>query len=169
MRKTIFLFIAIFFLISCETVKFIPKSTSVEIIDFKKYLNKNFLITPYDYKGDYESIGMIHATLMPSANLISMKKYSEVTSDTMVVYQWKTDTIKTSEALDTIYSKAVQMGADAIIDLSINSNRETYNIGSSKEITIFGIIVDGFAIKRKGAFIPLKEELPLKDTLSIEK
>ena len=45
--------------ISCSTVTYIPAATQFYAIDFSKYTELGFLITPEKFIGEYESIGIV--------------------------------------------------------------------------------------------------------------
>jgi uncharacterized protein YbjQ (UPF0145 family) len=153
MVRIFLLITATLVLSSCSYIKYIPKSTTVSIIDFRQYTKNGFLFTPYDYKGDYESIGMIHAKLMPEAKIVKVSTgKKDSIGNTIYKDDWDVSKIETHDAMDTLRENATKMGADAVINLEISSTQESFNIGRQYSITLNGIEVEGFAIKRKGAF-----------------
>lgn len=142
--------------VGCTSIKYIPKSTTIGVLNFKKYVDKGFLFTPHEYKGDYESIGLLSITVTPQAKLKTVKTAKDTTR------VWSVDTVKSDEVLDILYEKAKGMGADAIIDFVIKEVVNIYNEYGSHPVTIFGFTAIGFAIKRKGAFIAEKKDVEIK-------
>lgn len=141
--------------IGCSTgIKFISKSMTMGIFNFKKYSESGFLFTPHNYLGDYQSIGLMSIMLSPSARLNRIKTNEKGISDSAIYKQvWDIDSIDVEEALDSLHSQAIKLGANAIIDLQIKEISQTYNVNTGQPVvTIFGFKIDGFAIKRLGAF-----------------
>lgn len=57
---------------------------------------------------------------------------------------WQVKEISSMQLLDSLYSKASSMGADAVVRFSLESTSH-YN----GDVTFYGLEVSGFAIKRK--------------------
>ena len=148
--KLLLLLTAFTFLL-CTPVTYIPKVTLIGVLNFKKYLDNGFLFTPNTYAGDYESVGIISITVTPEAVREKVKH-----KDGGISYRWKCDTIKSEEILDKISEKAIKMGADAIINFTLEDYSVGYNQAGPSPITVNGFTARGFAIKRKGAFMPPK-------------
>ncbi len=131
-----------FLITSCATqLKHIPGYEITVAIDFTKYTDADFLITPHEYSGIYESIGLITTIVMPEANLETNE--AGFVSESNV---WKISDLNISEVINNIYGKAVQMGADAIVDFKIIENTDTYN--SILPVAVTGYLISGYAIKR---------------------
>lgn len=135
MKRFLFLIIGICLLYSCNTIDYIPKKTAVFDVDFTKYASKGFLITPHEYTGNYESIGLITYKTSPKA------KFN--TSD------WYIDQISLNETIDSVYNICIKKGADALIDFKFEWFDTQYNKQVIQPVTIPGIRISGFAIKRK--------------------
>ena len=112
-----------------------PKTLKIYKYDFRQYNSKGFLITPSTYYGDYESIGMLDITLFPPI-VRSGANYQGAP-------QWKVEYLNTQEVIDSLYTKAVEYGADGIMNFTVSF--ETQNNGI---LEIVGTRVSGYAIKR---------------------
>jgi hypothetical protein len=131
---------------ACTNLKPLPGSKRFTAYDFTKYSQQGFLFTPEGYSGSYQSVGMVNISFWPEV------VKSEGT-DADLEYRidkdldgniWYIETLNMQTAIDSMYSKASQMGADAVIRFKTNFN--TKNHGSK---TIVGIELSGFAINRK--------------------
>jgi hypothetical protein len=134
-------------LLSCApNIKQIPSSLSIYEIDFSKYSEMNFLFTPYKYLGDYKSIGLVSVTYMPEAN------FEQVVTGkgTGVEELWKIENVNLENIIEAFHKKAINMGANAVVDLTIENIPRT--IYAATPVTISGVKLSGFAIKRLGAF-----------------
>ncbi len=147
----IFILIVSFSFYNCSTSSKIDKYVITYVYDFTKYTHKGFLFTAETYRGDYESIGLLEVEIYPGSEkkpLSEEKKSKQYgTSDYGKSEERIYWPIKTEELLDSLYNLAINMGADAIINLSINDFQVNYGITYA-----YGRRASGFAIKRKGAF-----------------
>jgi len=104
-------------------------------IDFTKYSKEGFLITPEKYLGEYESIGLVEYVLIPGA--------------TKSDYGYQVDDIRLSQGIDSLFSLAKDMGADAIMNFNINSTQREHTFFMQGQLVLEGFELSGFAIKRK--------------------
>lgn len=122
-------------------------------IDFTKYSKDGFLITPDQYTDKYESLGMIEYLIMPGA------KYQEISKNrdeidgiyvdaSDITHIWVIDKIKFSQAMDSIYVMAKNMGADAITNFDFDIKTSEPSSIYNNPVTIKGYRIIGFAIKR---------------------
>jgi len=146
MRKLYIL--AVLLLIGCvaQTVTHIPQEENFRGLDFSRFTERGFLITPEKYPGDYESIGLITYTYIPEVRYGSFK---QSVSSSAVLKRWIITKNKDINAgLDTLYSFCKIMGADALINFksipAIRNYSFVYN-----PTTIEGFELSGFAIRRK--------------------
>jgi hypothetical protein len=137
--KTLITFFVIL-MFGCKPLMYIPGSSHMFGVDFRKYAEKGFLFTPEMYNGEYSTIGYMDYTLSPSA------EYKNKSS-------WVIQKIKLTDAIDTVYNHCIYMGADALvkfefstIDVTHNKNDEGYAIPNP--VTIQEIRITGIAIKR---------------------
>ena len=143
--KYLFLMFYILFLFACSGTKEMPGSISTTGIDFTNYTKQGFFITTEIYPDKYESIGILSSTVWPEVSKVP-DRYS--TNDGRIVTdadgkKWFIKSINYKDALDELYSKAIGMGADALMKFDIKS--VSYQNGS---LTVDGIQATGFAIKR---------------------
>ena len=115
--------------------------------DFTKYTAVGFLFTPEKYLGEYESIGMLVVEIYPEIKKEKKTSMQYGTSDYDKPQGWHYYPISTGEALDSLYSIATKMGADAVVNLVIEDAEEKW--GVLNDSTIPGKKVSGFAVKRK--------------------
>lgn len=142
-------------LYSCATVKEMNKISKTEdftAIDFTKYTKQGFLITPEKYMGNYESVGIIDFVYMPQAILNTSyisNNYSWKEETNLVPGQaWKIDKLNVQDAIDGIYKRCVDMGANALVSFNVTSVNKDY-IGIKNPVTISGYRITGFAIRTK--------------------
>lgn len=115
--------------------------------DFTSYTEKGFLFTPEQYLGDYDAIGLLKLEIIPEVRQIFYgTRATEQGWETIIgnTRQWQVKEISSKQLLDSLYNKAVSMGADAVVRFSLNSTSH-YN----GDVTFNGLEVSGFAIKRK--------------------
>jgi len=143
--KKITTVIGILLLIGCSAISDIPSYTEVYTIDFSKYSNDNFLITPEGYEKEYSSIGMIDISLFPHARKLP---YEQITPEIKSIYNvqgtWVTEKLNTEDIIEIVYNKTKEMGADAVIRFKIETITNKYI-----DFNHNGLRVTGFAIKRK--------------------
>ena len=160
--KNIFYFVILSMLMfSCKVIELshIPQKEIIKGIDFRKYTEKGFLITPEKYNGEYESIGIINYLIMPEANrkiqevVIPTTKSKWEDSDYIYrrsegIFKWVIKEVDVQIALDGIYKQCIEIGADALVNFSAVSENEEY-LYTNPPLSLKGIRITGFAIKRK--------------------
>lgn len=124
-------------LAACAGLKYIPPSTSVTGIDFTAYTAQGFMITPEMYRGDYESVGVINVLMHAEGKL--------VTNPQNGVAEWQFSALRVDDVVKEAHRRAVEMGADAIVNFSVKAAP-----GMVEMVTVPGVEVTGFAIKRTG-------------------
>lgn len=106
--------------------------------DFTRY--DDFLITPEGYTRAYESVGIIRLVIWPE-----MKRSKKPQRDGGVEYgRWYQNDLRMQEAVDSLHTRARELGADAIIRFEANRVTEPIHDG-----TRVGVQARGFAIDRK--------------------
>ena len=93
----------------------IPKQEKLFGIPFEKYSDNGFLFTPENYKDEYSSRGIIEYELYPQYNA-DVKKNSDG-SRYLIESQVE---LKIADVLDSLYSIAKRMKADAVINLKFD-------------------------------------------------
>ena len=119
-------------------------------IDFRKYSEEGFLFTPEKYTGEYMSIGLIDYRVLPGADYVFSQTLSNVSKGTPSYanqYTWQQETIKISQVMDSIYIITKSMGADALVNFSLDVESKDHT-GIKNPTTIKGYRITGFAIKR---------------------
>jgi uncharacterized protein YbjQ (UPF0145 family) len=149
--KTIIIFSSIFLmfsLLSCSTTSNTSKQVITYVYDFRKYTDEGFLFTTEKYLGDYESIGLISVEIIPELRRREGYFAPGQTYAGSSNSFWYYIPISPQEVLDSLYSKAKGMGADAVINLDV----DYVDVIVSGNISVPATQASGFAIKRKGAF-----------------
>jgi uncharacterized protein YbjQ (UPF0145 family) len=125
--------------VACNRLTYIPPSTAVTGIDFTPYTAQGFMFTPEMYRGDYESVGVINVAMQAEGKLV--RKDRSGTSE------WEFSELKIDDVVREAHKRAVAMGANAVVNFTVKASPRT--VGT---VSVPGIEVTGFAIKRTGAF-----------------
>lgn len=129
--------------------------TIMNKIDFRKYSDKGFLITPEKYSGEYHAVGMIDFIKMPGAVYVKRTRLDDnnkpVTPEfghpAEIDKNWVPENINMDAVLEDLYKQCVALGADAIINFNLETNSVLHG-GITNPVTIEGVRITGFAIKR---------------------
>lgn len=144
MKRIVILFsIGILIIFGCSSPQELEKEVYYTGFDFTKYTSQNFLFTPEIYLGGYESIGLINVIMYPEVRKVDIKHINQ-DNYTSWGQGWSIQKLKATEAIDSMYVKAIRMGANAIVRLTVQSIAK---LNGYK--TVSGLEVSGFAIKRK--------------------
>jgi hypothetical protein len=144
MKKIILVSLATALMFSaCKTLEHIDGYQSLSGIDLRPYTEKDFLITPNDYAGEYKSIFIVDFVIMPEANYETVDIKSGYK-----IKEWFYDPVDISTAMDNIYEICLDMGANAIINFEISPHTDTY-VTVNNPTTIVGKRISGMAIKRE--------------------
>ncbi|MBD3374288.1 hypothetical protein GF406_04565 [candidate division KSB1 bacterium] len=76
------------------------------------------------------AIGIISVRVTASARLVTTKTRTWDEKNYYTEEEWKVNSINENAVIETIYKKAVDMNADAIVDLSIEYFSEPQEYGS---------------------------------------
>ncbi len=124
------------------------KRTEASGYDFTKYTDRGFLITPEGYSGEYQSVGVLNVTVWPTVEELNAEEAPPLTDpiDTgSGSKKWYiTEPVSPQEAVDSLYTLADSMGADAIINFETEATKQDLNGG----VTRIGIRARGYAIER---------------------
>lgn len=155
--KKVFIALIAIGISACSTPKDITKEGGYSYygIDFRKYTDKEFLITPESPIGDYESIGLIEVNLQPEVKEINVVEYNRMNREenpTFIAQKGSRDgetteyyaieILDVQKVIDEIYRIGTEWGADSIYNLEIESTVIT------DIISIETFKVSGFAVKR---------------------
>ena len=137
------LFGAILLTAGCREGYELAKTFNVYGYDFTKYTAQGFLFTPESYEGDYESVGLIEMYLYPEVTN-EVDENQDAMTRSGYSY-WYVGKISAAELIDSLFNVTKEMGADAVVRLTINQTEPI----SNGVINFRGIKASGFAIKRK--------------------
>ena len=151
MKKYLLLFgLTILFLSeACSYGTEVKKMVLVSGYDFTDYTERDFLFTPEQYLGDYDAVGLLNLEIIPELRKLPFGTRATEQGWVTIIgatRYWQVKEIAPEEVLDSLYKRAIRLGADAVVRFSLNSTSH-YN----GDVTFFGLEASGFAIKRKGA------------------
>ena len=130
------------FIVSCQrTVTHIPAKSEISSLDFTKYQEDNFLITPSSYGGDYESLGLVTYSMYAESDFVVSKENKDIG-------EWVHKKILVQDVLDLAYNKAKKQGANAITNFKLEATTKSVHDGLLM-VSIPGISISGLLIKRK--------------------
>ena len=147
---TLLLFIGLAFWGCSPVITYVPEKSEVSAIDFTPFTKKDFLFTPNKYLGEYESVGIIYFKYHPEAKLVKKEiERSKDERDNITKTVWEVAEYNPNLLLYDVYTACVSMGADALTEFTFEGIQSDYGFGSAQPISIDGISIKGFAIKRK--------------------
>jgi len=131
---------SLLFLSGCAATPDTHMSREMDVhgYDFTRYTEEGLLITPEDYNSSYKSVGMLRVVIWPEM------RRERVNGDPYEMTNWKAEPLRMQEAVDSLYTRARQMGADAII--RFDAQRVTQEVDDD---TRTGVEASGFAIDRQ--------------------
>lgn len=146
--KTVIIALSILVVGCAQQLTSIPQESHYYGVDFTKYTERGFLITPEKFLDEYESVGTVRYILIPSANYVTINR--SVHSDGSVAErkQWVSRRVTLAQGLDSLYTMARSMGANAIINFEAKEATRSYP-SLVNPITLSGYELSGFAIRRK--------------------
>jgi hypothetical protein len=161
MKKLILLAVTTVFLftgcVELAEMSFYPGEENLTGVDFRKYTNKGFLVTPEKYLGNYESIGLLTYELIPAS---SYRKTGRQINENHIagstsggpqfydIYKWIDQDVDVQMALDSLVNICIDDGADALMNLKREFIFREHT-GVKNPHTVIGVSISGFAIKRK--------------------
>ncbi|MFH5832638.1 hypothetical protein [Halalkalibaculum sp. DA384] len=146
MRQLFFVIILSFMASSCAGPETVARDEVVNVTgyDFSEYTDQGFLITPEQYLGEYQSIGLITLTQWPAVRKTTRRiPDSDSNTGYRTVEEFYPEDINVEKAIDEIYKVANEMGADAIARFDVTSTS-----GMNGDLRVQGVEISGFAIKR---------------------
>lgn len=150
--RVIAIIICIGLFISCKPLLHIDGVDHLAYLDFKKYSDQGFFITPEKYEGEYVPIGIFNYTFLPSAEYKEIgKEKSPDTGAFHPVMDWVFESNSVSRVMDTVYVNCKLMGANGIMNFKLDYTHKEFLDVVNPAIQS-GWVVSGFAIK-----IPDKE------------
>jgi len=115
--RVISLLAVIMIFTSCaQKFNHLEKKEIITSLDFTKYQENGFLITPGGYGENYTSLGIFTFTIYAEANYIEQKK-----DDGTITGKWKSEILDSQDILDLAYKTALEKGANAITHFKIKS------------------------------------------------
>jgi len=141
----------------------IPESFTASRVDLSDYAAKGFLFSPSEYLGDFEAIGWVRVEYSPEANLVEVESNNSggVQYGTRAkgdkVKSWKIEPVHPllERAYEELYRQCTAMGADALTMMETTITEVQYPTSGpamNEWLSIDKYRIDGFAIKRLGAF-----------------
>ena len=150
MKKSIY-FSALIFLISCSGIKVQPHSEILIGYDFSEFTKEGFMFTPIEYIDPYESIGIVTIYVDPEITREPSKYTKSTYKNYFKYHNFFIEKVTPDEALRAMKEKAVEMGADALTIITIETlERPDINQPNDrKAVEKYSYKISGFAIKRR--------------------
>lgn len=156
-RLVITSFIVATLITACSSTKPIEKSIETFAIDFSKYADEGFIITPYEYKQQYLGVGEISVVAKPGQFYLTRKQASDRTQAGQALirigapdgYSWYVEPVSIDEAVAELVSLAKGMKADGIMALKIDFDLPEGELAPT--VTSYlkrTIIISGFAFRK---------------------
>jgi hypothetical protein len=151
----IFLKLAFLLVVSnCSNLVLKPEQKKVTVftVDYKRYAEKGFLMTPYSYTAPHDSYGEVRIELTPA---IIAAAGNEVNPKYAYVYQnglrFAVEEVSLQEALDSAYVYCLRYGANAFVNIRYESEFTHFDYANltGDKWALRKYTVSGFAIKRK--------------------
>lgn len=152
-RALLFVISALIFSSCTLPLRYYPGTVGIRTVDFREYNDKGFLFTYYEYTlGDFESIGIIRVDVSPQSfvndeqgrKLMKAGAKYDLIRTLWSEYPILVERTEMESFLKIMYDEATALGADAIVDLSLESTLEQRDFG-----TVYNHTIRGYAIKRK--------------------
>lgn len=133
-----------------ESIDTIDEDLKVYSVNLSGYADSGFYMDEGDYKKTYKPIGIVAASVFPSAKIKNHAEGRHGENESSVTdYRWWVDGIKIQAAFDSLRNKAVKLGADAIVNIRIATEVRSYNqMYGAYMLPLRGYIITGYAIKR---------------------
>jgi len=108
-------------LASCSArITYIPERSTFYGLDFTRFSDKGFLITPEKYLNEYQSVGLITYTYLPEANYVATGRIEYEGGGTSLTKAWIfNNKMNVNSGLDTLYIFCKNMGADALMNFKV--------------------------------------------------
>jgi hypothetical protein len=144
MKKFLLLLASISILTGCSVMKTTEREVYTYFADYSKYAEVGFLISPDAYSGEFESLGEIEISITPAikehgsdGNFGPRGKYLDY------------EVILYDEAVDIAVAKAIEKGANALVNFSITATEIASSDSWGQYAKGVKYNIKGFCIKRK--------------------
>lgn len=127
---------------SCSILKEKPMEVYAQIIDYSRYEEHGFLVSPDPYPGEFKSVGEVFLTVTPP----NVKKAVDSDGQGSTIYRVVREAMSYQTLTDLAVEYAARQNGDALVNFKINPVTQydkTLNI-----TYIDHYIVSGFCIKR---------------------
>ena len=132
--------LALILTLGCSgTLKRIPSVTVVSGVDLARYSSRGFFFSTEPYVGPHETMGLVAVTSYA-------EMHQEKVERAMFGSEWITTPVPLQTVVDTVYARAVSMGADAFVKFEFHSVTLP---ATADHPAIPGIEITGVAIKRR--------------------
>lgn len=146
MKKAIIILIAVLSLASCASIKPASRIVSTAFVDFRKFTESGFMITPNEYYGEHETIGEIRMEVVP-AMVETYPELKKNNKDGMPKPVVGIELLTFQEVAGLAVERAKLLGADAIVNFKlVKEDREPLVLERNKSIIKY--VVYGLCIKR---------------------
>ena len=156
MKKTILLIVLIAAMCSCESVFKAAYTKNAYVLDYSEYTNKGFFLTESNSVNfDYKSLGSVSSLIYSGYEILNNKVNSQKMVYTVDNVQnpkkiryGKYINATSKDALDELCEKAMEIGANGIINIKVNYIPAEYDYKTGVRISEDGMFVTGMAIRK---------------------
>ena len=147
MKRLLFIIAVVMTVASCSTLKSARKVVTNHTVLYTTYNDEGFLITPYEYTHEYNSVGDLMITVVPAIKrtYIADGRYGMLPEP--VSYQ---------ELTRMAVEQAKKMGADALVDFKI-TRVDRMPTKDDRNKCWYEYVITGFCIQRKAAQVEITE------------
>lgn len=144
MKKFLLLLASISILTGCSVMKTTEREVYTYFADYSKYAEVGFLISPDAYSGEFESLGEIEISITPA-----IKEYGSDGNYGPRGKYLDYEVILYDEAVDIAVAKAIEKGANALVNFSITATEIASSDSWGQYAKGVKYNIKGFCIKRK--------------------
>lgn len=149
MKKILIAILTAVVLTSCGSVKPTTSDRMVlsSVVNYQKYSEEGFLITPFEYTADYEAIGEMEILIIPAkvknqgARTVNFESKTAGSTTTYIAQE----NISKQEMTNIAVAKAKELGANAIAGFKIE--KKYYYLQSQYNNDVY-YVVSGLCIMR---------------------
>lgn len=134
---------------AAKKINYIPSSAEYYGINFIRYSNEGFFITPEKPSGNYIPVGLIAVTLNQGGRAFEQDLGVNEAGASIVNRYWEKDTINIQMAIDSLVSISKGLNANSITNFNYSLESKTVITDVDERIQLSSISVSGFAIIRE--------------------
>lgn len=140
--RALLLLVVMIGVVGCAGFGAVPQMVITEAVDLTQY--EDFLFTPDPYTGPYEPVALLRVTVTGATRPVNQRTELEIGEYRIGTGHRAVTPPIPADAIDQMHARAVHMGADAVVRLTVHES-----VTILRGTSVPTIIVEGFAIKRE--------------------